>query len=123
MRWKEIVNEASMSDVAALMQNLKAIRSANADYDLDNQQVTLRFNIDGEHGIITLSPKSSADQTKKFRSKLYAAAMAMMKGKHPKSWESMMNAIKGTIYNRAIRILTNTSEWKIDSLRYDNINF
>ena len=124
MKYREILNETSMSDVATFMQQIHDLQSAQVDFDIPKERIYLNFVIDGERGSMRLSPKpeSSKEQTsKKFRSRLYAAAIAVLGGKKPRSWQSALNTVRGTIRTNAVRILTNPKEWYIEQAHCGDI--
>ncbi len=126
MRYHELITESSMSELAAFVQDFKTLTTADVDFDLKSERLFLTFTLNGERGTVRLKPRptgSVGETEKKFRAKLYAAAMAVLGGRRPRSWQSALNTLRGTIHTQAIRILTNPKEWSIERLHYGDLVF
>lgn len=124
MRWREI-NETSMSEFAAIIEDIRTLPSVEVDFDLRTQRLFFSFVLNGLKGTLRMRirPEGSPEDTgRKFRSKLYAAAIAVLNGRKPRSWESALNTVRGTIRTQAIKILTNPDAWIIERLRYGDFS-
>ena len=116
----------SMSEVAAIVDDIGSLQTAEVSLDLKARAVSLSFTLNGQSGYVELSirPQANDELTgKKFRSRLYAAAISVLGGRKPRSWETALNTVRGTVRSAALKILTNPSEWRVTGLRYGEIRF
>jgi hypothetical protein len=114
----DIINESKMSELAHLLDDIRKLSSAIAQIDFDNERIMIRFMLYDRPGRIELHPLTE----NKFRSKIYAAAMAMNNGNRL-SWDMVSDLVNGRINHQAIKILTNPSVWSITGLDYDSFKF
>lgn len=118
--------EFGMSDVASLFDELKNIQHPMLVIDDDNATIRINFLLHGIHGYVRLKAKAGdgVDSMKSFRSKLFAASMAMTGGSRPKTWDEVKSSLSyGNIRPMALKILTNPINWKMIGAKYDNIVF
>jgi hypothetical protein len=110
--------EARMSDVAHTVDDILDLTSMTASVDFDAETVVMRFMLYNIPGRITFRPRPSI----KFRSRVYAAAVAMNNGVRP-TWKAVPNLVSGPLKPQAIKILTNPAGWRVVHLQYDSIKF
>lgn len=121
----DILLEFGMSDVASILDDIKSVDVAQADFDIDTATVYLSFSLYGQPCKMRLvsRPDNGRDALKTFRSRLYAAAVTMMKGRKPNNWGEVLVAVKGKIRPSAIKIFTNPKNFKLVGLKYDGFSF
>lgn len=117
MKVEEIITE-SMSELSHILHDVGE-SSATADFDMNSETVYLNFMLYNVPGSMQLQPLPET----KFRSRLYAAALAMTKGVKPESWKAVERLVKGRISPQAVKILINPLAWKITKFRYDGLRF
>lgn len=97
-------------------------RVADASFDLQACTVTLRFELHGERGWVTLTPRDRSMAATIIQRKLRAAATSEMKGARPRNLKDALAAIR-KVHPNAIRILTNTDELELVGAEWDDLSF
>lgn len=126
MRWREIVKEGGMSDLAMILDDLKEIKTAKVSLDPQSNTVYLDFVLNGEPGKMRVvqRPMGTRDEThREFRKKVFAAARAENRGRAPGNWEQAVQMASGPSRPMALKILTNPKNWKLDGLSHGGFKF
>jgi hypothetical protein len=121
---KTIHEGMSMSDLAYILQSIRAMPQVRCRLNFENFTIKLEFGLDNTYGAIWFKPRNDGtDIGDKFRRKVTAAAIARMGGKRPSSLKVAQNMLNGLIKNASIKILTNPQEWEVTGLRWDSFKF
>lgn len=124
MRWRDIICEGGMSDLAQILDDFRKLSGAKVSIDPDRNAVLVDFVLHGQPGRMRMIKRpEGGDVHRAFRRKVFAAATASNRGQPPETWEQAVRLVSGNARPRAIRILTNPATWKIDGLSYAGFRF
>jgi len=113
-----------MSDIAYTIQELKTLDSAKLYINEDDLSVSIYFTLHNSKGRIDLKMKPTGikvETLKKFRRKIYAAAMTMTHGKRPESFSSACRTLTGTVSKNVLKIFLNLTDWEIVKLNWAGV--
>lgn len=124
MRFRQIINEASMSDLATLLDEVRELEGAKVDIDPATGRVYFDFMLHGERGRMRMSLKRTGsydEMLATFRKKVFAAARSENHGESPGSMKKAQQLITGTVRPNAIKILTNPQFFQVDRVSYGDM--
>ena len=119
MKISDIITEDNMTSMSELFDfwtefnKLDYLIFDTNPYYRQNNQICLDFFIDGYPGFIVLQADSN-----KYKKLLMSAAIAASGGKKPKSPNFIWDFLRGRIYGKAIKILTNKKNWSIVTISH-----
>jgi hypothetical protein len=120
MRLRDVLRE-SMGELAAMLDDIRSLPGAKVSLDPKTNTIYVDFVMHGEPGMMKLKARpegSTADTDKRYRSRVYAAAVSSLKGQKPSSFNAAVKAVSGIVRNNALKILTNPTNWQIEKFRY-----
>jgi hypothetical protein len=125
MRLIELLVEASMSDLADFRNQFDQLTEAEVDWDLTTNTVYISFTLDSQPGTMCLRMRNQGTPektAKRFRSRVYAAAVSNLGGNKPNSWAHAQSSLKGKVRGHALRLLSDSKIFEIVRLRWQDLN-